>query len=196
MHEVTIEQSAHSLIRNWWVVALRGVVALVFGALTIYRPGATLAALILLFGAYAIANGVFTIVAAIANRRGQAHWISMLASGVLSVAFGVLTFLMPAVTGIVLLYIIAGWAIFTGVAEIITAVRLRRVITGEWLLIAAGVVSVIFGLLLVVFPGAGALAVTLWIGTYAIVVGILLTALALRLRSWGHTHALAVSPPT
>jgi uncharacterized membrane protein HdeD (DUF308 family) len=164
-------------------------VAILFGVLTIFRPGVTLAALILLFGAYAVVNGLFTIVAAIANRHGERHWVSLIVSGVLSIALGVLTFLLPGLTGIVLLYLIAAWAIVTGIAEIMTAVKLRQVITGEWLLIVAGVVSVLFGVFLAAFPGPGALAVTLWIGTYAIVIGILLVALAFRLRSWGHGHA-------
>jgi uncharacterized membrane protein HdeD (DUF308 family) len=190
MVEQTLERSVDTIVRNWWLVALRGLAALLFGVLTIFRPGVTLAALILLFGAYAIANGVFAIVAAIANRRGEPHWVSLLISGALSIALGILTFFMPGVTGLVLLYLIAAWAIVTGVSEIATAVRLRRVITGEWILILAGVLSVLFGLVLVVFPGAGALAVTLWIGTYAIMLGILLLALAFRLRSWGHGHGM------
>lgn len=181
-------QTVDTLIRNWWLVALRGVVALLFGVLTIFRPGVTLAALILLFGAYAVVNGLFTIVAAIANRHGERHWVSLIVSGLLSIALGILTFLMPGVTGIVLLYLIAAWAIVTGIGEIVTAIRLRRVITGEWFLILTGVVSVLFGLLLIVVPGAGALAVTLWIGTYAMIIGIMLLALAFRLRSWGHDH--------
>ena len=186
-----INPNVDTLVHNWWLVALRGVVALIFGVLTVFRPSVTLAVLILLFGSYAIVNGVVTMVAAIANRRGESqesHWVSLLISGVLSVALGILTFLAPGVTTVVLLYIIAAWAIVTGVAEIVTAIRLRRVITDEWLLIAAGTVSVLFGLLLVVSPGAGALAVTLWIGTYAIMIGILLVALAFRLRSWGRAH--------
>ena len=185
-----IGQSAEVFIRNWGFVALRGVVAVVFGVLTILRPGVTLAVLILLFGGYAIANGLFTIITAVANRHGESHWGALVVSGVLSIAFGVAALLMPGITGIVLLYIIAGWAILTGVSEIITAIRLRKVITGEWLLVIAGVVSIAFGLLLVMFPGAGALAVTLWIGVYAVMVGILLIALALRLRSWGQAHGV------
>ena len=185
-----VNQNVDTLIRNWWLVALRGLVALVFGVLTIFRPGVTLSVLILLFGSYAIVNGLFTIVAAVAGRRGEPHWVSLLISGVLSAALGVLTFLAPAITTIVLLYIIAAWAIVTGISEIVTAIRLRRVITGEWLLIVAGALSVLFGILLIVSPGAGALAVTLWIGTYAIMLGILLLALAFRLRSWGQAHGV------
>lgn len=102
-----IGETVGTLIRNWWLVALRGLAALLFGALAILKPAATVAALILLFGAYAVVNGVFTIAAAVANRRGEPHWAWLLISGVLSVALGVLTLAMPGVTGIVLLYLIA-----------------------------------------------------------------------------------------
>lgn len=186
-----IGQAADALIRNWWLVALRGAIALLFGVLTMFNPALTVAALVLLFGAYAVANGIFTIATAVMNRSGEPHWVALVISGVLSIALGILTFVMPGVTAIVLLYLIAAWAIVTGVTEIATAVRLRRVITGEWLLILAGVVSVLFGLLLIVFPGAGTIAVALWIGTYAIILGILLIALAFRLRSWGRAHGAA-----
>jgi uncharacterized membrane protein HdeD (DUF308 family) len=190
MVEHTLGQTADSIIRNWWLVALRGVVALIFGVLTIFRPGVTLAALILLFGAYAIVNGIFTVVVAIAHHRGEPHWVSLLVSGVLSVALGIVAFVMPRLTALSLLYIIAAWAIVTGVSEVATAIRLRRMITGEWLLVIAGVLSVLFGVFLVLFPGAGALAVTLWIGTYAVMLGILLIALAFRLRSWGRARGV------
>jgi uncharacterized membrane protein HdeD (DUF308 family) len=176
------------LARNWWLVALRGVAALVFGLLTLFNPAVTLAALILLFGAYALADGVFTVIAALASHRGEPRWVALLVGGILSIVLGVLTFLMPGVTAVVLLYFIAAWAIVTGVSEIATAIRLRKVITGEWLLVLAGVLSVAFGLALVLYPAAGALAVTLWIGAYATALGVVLLALAFRLRSWGRTH--------
>jgi len=172
------------LARNWGWVALRGVVALLFGLLALFNPGITLAALIFLFGAYAIVDGVFAIVSAIANRRGEPHWVALLIGGIAGVVLGVLTFLWPGVTAMVLLYFIAAWAIVRGVAEIVAAIRLRHEITGEWMLVLAGVLSVAFGLVLLVFPGAGALALVIWIGAYAVVLGILLLALAFRLRSW------------
>ena len=188
-----MEERVDALIRNWWAVVLRGVVALVFGVMTIFNPALTVAVLVLLFGAYAVVNGLFTIIQAVANRHGERHWAALVVSGILSVALGLLTFFMPGVTGIVLLYLIAAWAIIVGVTEIMTAIRLRKVVTGEWLLILAGVVSVLFGVLLIVFPGAGAIAVALWIGTYAIVLGVLLIALGFRLRSWGREHGYGAS---
>jgi uncharacterized membrane protein HdeD (DUF308 family) len=183
-------EAVEVLLRKWWVFAIQGAAALIFGILTIMNPALTVAALILLFGAYAVANGVFAIFSALANRRGERHWGTLLATGILSVALGLLTLFIPSATAIVLLYLIAAWAIVTGVGEIMAAIRLRKVITGEWLLLLAGVLSVVAGVLLIVFPGAGALAVAVWIGAYAIVLGILLIALGFRLRSWGRAHGV------
>jgi uncharacterized membrane protein HdeD (DUF308 family) len=176
------------LARNWGWIALRGVAALVFGVLTLLNPAITLRVLILFFGAYALVYGLFTVAAAVANRRGEPYWVALLVGGALSIVLGILTFLRPGVTAVVLLYFIAAWAIITGVSEIATGIRLRKVITGEWLLLLSGVLSVVFGLVLFFFPGAGALAVTLWTGAYATALGILLIALAFRLRSWHRTH--------
>ena len=170
------------LARNWGWVALRGVVAIIFGLLTIFQPSITLVALVFLFGGYAVVDGVFAIVSAIANRRDEPHWVALLVGGIAGVALGI--------TATVLLYLIGAWAIITGVAEIMVAIRLRTVIEGEWMLVLAGVVSVAFGLVLFIAPGTGALAVVLWIGTYAIIAGILLLALAFRLRSWGQERGL------
>jgi uncharacterized membrane protein HdeD (DUF308 family) len=176
------------LARNWGLVALRGVASLVFGLLTLFYPALSLTVLVLFFGAYALVNGAFVIAAAVANRRGQPRWMALLVSGVLGILVGALTIWMPGVTALVLLYLIAAWAILTGVAEIAAGIRLRKVMTGEWLLILGGVLSVAFGLALVVFPGAGALAIALWIGAYATVLGILLIALGFRLRSWNRAR--------
>ena len=175
------------LVLNWWVVGLRGLAALVFGLLTLLNPALTLTLLVLIFGAYALVYGLLMAVAAIAN-RGDRSWGATLLGGILSIVIGVLTFLMPGVTALALLFLIAAWAIVVGAAEIAAGIRLRRVITGEWLLILGGVLSVIFGLVLVFFPGAGALAVTLWIGAWATVMGLLLIVLAFRLRSWKRSH--------
>ena len=172
------------LARNWWVVALRGLAAILFGLLTILNPAISLAALILLFGAYALADGVFGVIAAITSRRNEPRWVGLLISGILGILIGAFTFLMPGVTALVLLYTIAAWAVIRGVIEIAAAIQLRRVIQGEYWLILAGALSIAFGVLLFVYPGAGALAVVLWIGVFALVLGIVLMALAFRLRGW------------
>jgi uncharacterized membrane protein HdeD (DUF308 family) len=158
------------------------VVAIVFGILTLVLPGLTLAALIVLFAVYALVEGVFNIVAA--ARGGTADlpgWVLLL-EGLVSVAAGVATVVLPGLTALALMYVIAGWAIVTGVLEIVAAVRLRRWIVGEWRLALSGVLSVVFGLLTAIAPGAGALALVLWIGAYATVFGVLLVAFAFRLR--------------
>lgn len=175
------------LARNWWVVALRGVVAILFGLLTILNPAISLAALILLFGAYALADGVFSVIAAVTRRRNEPRWVALLISGILGVLIGVATFLMPGVTALALVYIIAAWAVIRGVFEIAAAIQLRKVIEGEFWFILAGLISVAFGILMFVFPGTGALAVLLWIGVFAIVMGVVLLALAFRLRGWGRS---------
>ena len=170
-----------TLARNWWALVLRGVAGVIFGVLTFLFPAVTLGGLILLFGAYAIVDGIFNIVAAFSGRTGQ-RWWQLGLEGIVSIAAGVVTFAMPGLTALVLLWVIAGWAIVTGVLEIVAAIRLRKHIDNEWWLALSGVASVIFGALLFAMPVAGALAVTLWIGAYAIVFGALLIGLGLRLR--------------
>lgn len=176
------------LTRNWRWVVLRGVVAILFGILTFFNPGITLAVLVLLFGAYALVDGVFLVASAIANRHGEPRWVALLAGGVLGIAIGLVTFFSPQTTAIGLIALIALWAIVTGVAEIAAAIRLRKVITDEWLFILAGILAVTFGVLLFFAPGPGALAMVLWIGAYAVASGILLVAFGFRLRNWARMH--------
>jgi uncharacterized membrane protein HdeD (DUF308 family) len=173
------------LSRNWSWIALRGLAAVVFGLLTLFDPSISLAALVLIWGVYVFVDGIFAVVSALRDRREEPHWVSLLVTGLAGVVAGLITFFMPGITALVLLYFIAAWAVITGIAEIVAAVRLRKVITGEWLLALAGALSVIFGLFLFVFPGAGALTVVLWIGAYALVFGIMLLVLAFRLRAGG-----------
>ncbi len=170
------------LTMNWWALAIRGVFAVLFGVLAFVWPGLTLTVLVLLFGAYAIADGLFAIVAALSSSDRAARWWTLLLQGVLGVIAGLVTFLWPGITTLFLLYLIAFWAIFTGGFQIAAAIRLRKELTGEWLLALGGAASIAFGVLLLLFPGAGALAVVWWIGAYAIVFGVLLLTLALRLR--------------
>jgi len=173
------------LARHWWVIGLRGLAAILFGVLAFVWPGMTLAVLVLLFGAYALVDGVLTLVAAF--RGGVQHRIVMLVEGVVSVLAGLAAFVWPGLTALVLLYIIAFWAIVTGVLEIVAAIRVRRAISNELGLVIGGVLSVVFGVVLLIAPGAGALAVIFLIGAYAVVFGIALLGLAWRLREHDQT---------
>lgn len=183
------------LARNWWTIALRGALAILFGALTFVWPGLTITALVLLFAAYAFVDGVFAITAGVRGFRRDERWWAFLLQGAFGVTAAFLTVVWPGITALVLLYLIAAWALVTGVLEIVAAIRLRREITGEWLLALGGVASIAFGVLLVMAPGAGALAVVWLIGAYALFFGVLLLALAFRLRSWGRTFGPGAGVP-
>ena len=169
--------------QNWWAFVVRGVVGIIFGVLTFVWPGLTLAALIILFGAYALVEGIFNVISAIRGVGAKPRWLLAI-EGVVSIAAGVVTFAWPGLTALVLAYVIAGWAIVTGALEIAAAIRLRERIQGEWALVVGGILSILFGLLMAAAPAAGALALVLWIGAYAVVFGALLVAVGLRLRRW------------
>ncbi len=173
------------LTQKWWALAIRGVAAIVFGILAFLWPGITVLALVILFAVYAITDGFFAITASIIDTSTGERWWALLLEGILGIVAGILALTVPGITALFLLYIIAFWAFITGIFEIITAVRLRRVISNELLMILSGIASIVFGILLLIFPGAGALAVVWWIGAYAIVFGALLLSLALRLRAHG-----------
>ncbi len=183
------------LSRNWWVLALRGVAAIVFGILAFLWPGITLAVLVLLFGAYALIDGVFAVIGAVQHRHEHDRWWVLLLEGIAGIVAGLLTFAYPGITELALLYLIAAWAIVTGVIEIIAAVRLRKEIAGEFWLALGGLFSVLFGVLIALFPGAGALTVVWIIALYAILFGITFIALALRLRAHLHRMQQAATPP-
>jgi uncharacterized membrane protein HdeD (DUF308 family) len=175
-------EKVRRIFASWWVLLLRGICAILFGVLTFVWPGITLLTLVLLYGAYALADGVLALAEAVMGGAPAPRWWLALV-GLLGIAVGVLTFAWPGITALVLLLFIAGWAIATGLLQIVGAIRLRKEIENEWLLIASGVLSVIFGLILVVQPGTGALALLYVIGIYAILYGILEIWLSLRLRS-------------
>lgn len=167
---------------NWWAFVIRGILAIVFGLLAFLMPGITLLGLVFLFGAYSIADGIFNILGAFRADHENNRWWVLLLEGIVSIAAGVIAFVYPGITALALLIVIAAWAIVTGALEIAAAIRLRRVVRGEWMLALAGVLSIIFGILLLMRPGVGALALVWWIGAYAIVFGALLIALGIRLR--------------
>ncbi len=163
--------------RNWWTLLIRGIVAVIFALMAFFWPLTTLSVLVLLWGAFAIVDGVFAIVAGARTR-----WWSVLLFGVLGVLAGLVALLLPGITALVLLIVIGAWAIARGIFEIVAAIRLRRELTGEWILVVSGIVSIALGSLMVLFPGAGALALVWLIGLQALVAGMLMLALAFRLR--------------
>jgi len=170
------------LSRNWWVLLVRGLIAITFGVLTWMRPGLSLAALVLVFGAYALTDGVLAVWAAFAGRREHEHWAVLLIGGLIGVGVGLLTFLSPGITALAVLFYIAVWAIAKGVLEIAAAIRLRKEIDNEWWLILGGAASVFFGILLMARPGEGALAVLWLIATYAVFFGVTLVLLSFRVK--------------
>ncbi|QYC39062.1 acid-resistance membrane protein [Nonomuraea coxensis DSM 45129] len=165
---------------HWWVLALRGVLALIFGILAVVWPGITLLVLAVVFGAYALVDGILAGVSAARAAKGQRAPLILLALA--GVIFGILCLIWPGVTVLVITLLIGIWAVVTGVSEIMTAIRLRREIQGEWLHVLSGALSVVFGVLVLVWPATGALAVALLIGIYAILAGIVLIVLAFRIR--------------
>jgi uncharacterized membrane protein HdeD (DUF308 family) len=182
------------LARNWWVLALRGLAAIVFGVLAFVWPGITLWVLVLLFGAYMLVDGIFAIVAAVRAAGREARWWLLLIEGVLGVLAGLVAFFWPGLTALALLYFIAAWAIVTGILELVGAIKLRQEIEGEWALGLSGALSVLFGVLLVVIPAPAGLLSLVWlIGAYALAFGALVLVLAFRLRNRGDVPHTAAS---
>jgi uncharacterized membrane protein HdeD (DUF308 family) len=172
---------------HWWALALRGVIAILFGLAALLRPGIALEALILLFGAYAFVDGMFSIVGVFGGTRaGTPRWL-LFVEGVVSILAGLIAFIFPGLTALALLYLIAAWAIITGGVQIGTAIRLRKEIQGEWALILGGIASVLFGLILAVLPAVGILSLVWLIGAYAVAFGVLLLITAIRVRGRQNT---------
>jgi len=174
-----------SLADNWWLLLLRGIAAIVFGVLAFIWPGITLLTLTLLFGAYALADGVLALWAAItggANDVPPRAWLAIV--GVAGILSGLMAFFWPGVTAFVLLMLIASWSIVIGAMQIVGAIQLRKEIDGEWLLVLSGLLSIAFGVILMMQPDAGALAVVWIIGWYALLIGVLMSVLAFRLKKY------------
>jgi uncharacterized membrane protein HdeD (DUF308 family) len=169
----------HAVARHWWILLLRGLAAVAFGILAFVWPGLTLTALIFLFGFHCVVDGIVSLMVGSAARR---LWPTMLIA-VISILAGLVSFFYPGVTAFVLLYLIAAWAIVRGIFEILYAMEVRKVIEGELLLILAGLASVAFGVLILLYPGAGALSVIWIVGSYALVFGVLLVVLSFRIKS-------------
>ena len=164
---------------HWWILLVRGLAAMLFGVVAFVWPGLTLASLVLLYGAYCLVDGVIELTGGFGGRFWQA-----LILGVVSIGAGIATFVYPGLTAMVLLFLIAAWAIVRGIFEIVVAIEYRKVIEGEWMLFVAGLLSIAFGVFMLLYPGAGALSVVWILGIYAFVFGALLTALSFRVKSF------------
>jgi uncharacterized membrane protein HdeD (DUF308 family) len=169
--------------RGWWLFLVRGLLALAVGLIALFDPGATLAALILLLGAYFIVDGVFALIKAFGVMRSDRSWWLLLLSGVVSIIAGFVVFAWPGLTALTLGYLVGFWAIVTGIFEIMVAISLRRVIRGEWLYVLFGAISIVFGIYVAFVPGLGLVYLTLMVAIYGFVAGFSLIAAALRLRS-------------
>lgn len=177
---------------NWWVIALRGLAAILFGIAAFVWPHITLLTLIYLFGFYALVNGILSLAMAVHAPKGCPRFGSLILTGLCSLAAGIIAFIHPGFTAWALVVLIAAWAVINGISEIVTAVRLRKVITHEWLLILAGIASVAFGVIFFLRPVAGVLVMLWWIASFAVIFGILLIAFSFRVRAWDRHVSAAV----
>ena len=174
---------AQVLIRNWWALAIRGVFAIIFAVIAFVWPGITAAALVLLFGAYALVDGVLSLVAALRAARHHGPSSALVFEGILDLIIAAIVFFWPVEALVAIIYFIAIWAVISGIALIAAGIALIR-INGEWLLVLSGIISILFGIILFVQPGAGVVALSWWLGIYALLFGISLIGAAFRLRHW------------
>jgi uncharacterized membrane protein HdeD (DUF308 family) len=173
------------LSRYWWMILLRGLIWILFGIVIFVQPAISLVTLTLMFGVFALGDGIASVVSAIGGRREHENWWVLLLAGLTGIGAGLLTFWAPGITALALLFYIAIWAIATGLLELVAAIRLRKEIEGEFWLALAGLISIAFGVLIVARPGVGVLSVLWMIGGFAIAFGLILIGLAFRVRRFG-----------
>jgi uncharacterized membrane protein HdeD (DUF308 family) len=175
------------LARNWWAIGIRGVVGILFGLVALFLPGATMLSLVLVFAAYAFVDGVFGIISAMRAARQRERWGLLLLEGVVDIAVAAIAVLWPGITVVAFVLLVAFWAILTGALMLAAAFRLE-IEDGRWWLVFGGVVSLLYGALLIVAPMIGAVVLTWWLGAYALVFGVSLLVLAFRLRARLDNH--------
>jgi uncharacterized membrane protein HdeD (DUF308 family) len=173
-----------AMASRWWMLIARGAVAILFGVLAIVAPKTSLHTLLFLWGTYAVCDGVLSVLLASQRSIAGRPWSWLLCEGTVSLGVGILTLLSPDMPALVLLFLIALRAAFGGVAEMAAAIRLRHAIRDEWLLATSGLLSLGFGVTLLLYPGAGALAAAWFIGAHAVIFGALLIRLGLRVHHW------------
>jgi uncharacterized membrane protein HdeD (DUF308 family) len=189
LFEVRFNSAAETLVRNWWLFTLRGVLGIVFGLIALIFPGPTILSLVILFSAYMLVDGVFGIISAVrAIRRKGDRWGLLIFEGLVNIAVGIAAFLWPGLTVVAFMWLIAAWAIVTG--GLMTAAGFRLNIDhGRWWLILGGLLSLAFGVLLIITPLIGAIVLTWWLGAYAILFGVALVIFSFKLRSRQHELA-------
>lgn len=184
-----------TLLKSWWMLAVRGVIAILFGVLAAILPGLTLLWLAILFATYALLGGAVWVFGAVRNRANDTYWWLLLLLGMVSIGAGVVAASNPALTSLVLILLIGANALITGVLDVVVAIRMRRYLRSEVLFVLSGVASILFGLVVFLFPaGAGALALVWLISMYAVVSGILLLGAAYQVRTWSRLNAGRSSP--
>lgn len=174
----------HELAKHWWLFVLRGVLAVLFAVMAFVSPTITLSILVVFLGVYFLVDGLFTLTHGFRIRKTDTHWWVLVLEGLLGIVAGIVCLTMPGITVVFMVTLIALWSVVTGVLEIILAIRLRKEIQNEWILIIAGVFSVIFGILLFMQPLAGVLVISWWLGIYALFFGIFMITVGARLKKF------------
>ena len=186
LFDVRFNSAAETLVRNWWLFTLRGVLGIVFGLIALIFPGPTILSLVILFSAYMLVDGVFGIISAVrAIRRKEDRWGLLIFEGLIDIAVGILAFLWPGITVVAFVLLVGAWAIVTGAVMTAAGFRLN-VSHGRWWLVLSGALSLAFGTLLVIIPLIGAIVLTWWIGAYALAFGVALVVFSFKLRSRQH----------
>jgi uncharacterized membrane protein HdeD (DUF308 family) len=181
------------LATNWWSLLIRGLLAIIVESIAFVLPGITFGALVILFGVYALLDGMLGIAGALRASRSHERWGWLLFEGIAGIVAAAITILWPAITAVALVYVIGFWALMTGALEIATAIQLRRYVPGEWILALTGLASIVFGVLVIAVPLAGALAIALYVGVYAMFFGVLMVSLGIRLK--GRTQTFDTGSP-
>ena len=178
--------AAETLVQNWWLFTLRGVLGIIFGILALIFPGPTILSLVLLFSAYMLVDGIFGIISAVrAIRRKEDRWGLLIFEGLLNIVVGIATFLWPGLTVVAFVWLIAAWAIVSGGLMTTTGFQLN-IDHGRWWLVLGGLLSLAYGVLLIITPLIGAIVLTWWLGAYALVFGVALVVFSFKLRARQH----------